>query len=85
MGRTGGAVGQHRLQWHDIDLRGSAAGAMAFLERASVAWIQGCAGLTDADLEPCGGPTGSSSPPAPKSSSSGPSPDQAERPPAGQL
>jgi hypothetical protein len=43
--------GEHRLQWHDIDLPGSAAGAMAFLERAEVAWIQGCAGLTDDDLE----------------------------------
>lgn len=43
--------GEHRLQWHDIDLPGSAAGAMAFLERAAVAWIQGCAGLTDADLD----------------------------------
>ncbi len=43
--------GQHRLQWHDIDLPGSAAGALAFLERASVAWIQSVAALSDADLE----------------------------------
>jgi hypothetical protein len=55
--------GDHRLKWHDIDLPGSAAGAMAFLERASVAWIQGCAGMTDSDLEKAlcdwpGGPQG---------------------------
>lgn len=43
--------GDHRLQWHDIDLPGSAAGAMAFLERASAAWIHAAAGVTDADLE----------------------------------
>ena len=43
--------GSHKLKWTDVDLPGSAAGAMAFLERASVAWLQGCAGLTDPDLD----------------------------------
>jgi hypothetical protein len=43
--------GERRIQWHDIDLPGSAAGAMAFLERAAVAWIQECAGLTVGDLD----------------------------------
>ena len=56
--------GEHRLQWHDIDLPGSAAGALAFLERASAAWIQACAGLSESDLDKplCdwpGGPQGS--------------------------
>lgn len=55
--------GEHRLQWHDIELPGSAAGGLAFLERASVAWIQSCAGLSEEDLdEPLcdwpGGPAG---------------------------
>ena len=40
--------GARRLHWKDIDLPGSAAGALAFLERASAAWIYGVAGVTDA-------------------------------------
>lgn len=43
--------GAHRLQWTDIDLPGSAAGAMAFLERAAAAWIQAVAGVADTDAE----------------------------------
>jgi hypothetical protein len=43
--------GTHRLQWTDIDLPGSAAGALAFLERSSASWIRACAGLGDADLD----------------------------------
>jgi hypothetical protein len=43
--------GGHSLQWHDIDLPGSAAGALAFLERSSAAWIQSCAGLSDTDSD----------------------------------
>jgi hypothetical protein len=55
--------GGHRLQWHDIDLPGSAAGALAFLERASVAWLQACAGVSDAEADTArcdwpGGPQG---------------------------
>jgi hypothetical protein len=55
--------GAHRLSWKDIDLPGSAAGALAFLERASAAWLHGVAGLTDTDLEQSlcdwpGGPQG---------------------------
>jgi hypothetical protein len=41
--------GAHRLRWTDIDLPGSAAGALAFLERAAAAWIQAVAGLAGAD------------------------------------
>ena len=43
--------GAHRLRWTDIDLPGSAAGALAFLERAAAAWIQAVAGVADADLD----------------------------------
>lgn len=52
--------GDHRLQWHDIDLPGSAAGAMAFLERAAATWIQACAGAAgaDTDLARCDWPGG---------------------------
>ena len=53
--------GEHRLQWHDIDLPGSAAGGLSFLERATAAWIQACAGVSDADAPLCdwpGGPVG---------------------------
>jgi hypothetical protein len=55
--------GAHRLTWKDIDLPGSAGGALAFLERASVAWIQSCAGLSENDLDQAlcdwpGGPIG---------------------------
>jgi hypothetical protein len=55
--------GAHRLQWTDIDLPGSPAGALAFLERAAASWIQACAGLSDDDVdEPLcdwpGGPAG---------------------------
>ncbi len=49
--RADWTFGSHRLQWHDIDLPGTAAGALAFLERASASWIQSCAGLTDTDLD----------------------------------
>lgn len=43
--------GAHRLRWTDIDLPGSAAGALAFLERAAAAWIQAVAGLAGADMD----------------------------------
>jgi hypothetical protein len=49
--RADWTFGGHRLQWTDIDLPGSAAGAMAFLERASAAWIQAVAGVSDTDAE----------------------------------
>ncbi len=61
--RTDWTFGGHSLQWTDIDPPGSAAGALPFLERATAAWIQGVAGLTDADLDRAlctwpGGPQG---------------------------
>jgi hypothetical protein len=49
--RADWTFGTHSLQWHDIDLPGSAAGALSFLERASASWIQSVSGLTDADLD----------------------------------
>ena len=49
--RADWTFGSHSLQWHDVDLPGSVAGALAFLERASANWIQACAGVTDADAD----------------------------------
>ena len=49
--RTDWTFGSHSLQWHDIDLPGTAAGALAFLERASASWIQAVASVGDADLD----------------------------------
>ncbi|MDQ6727113.1 MAG: DinB family protein [Actinomycetota bacterium] len=55
--------GAHSLTWEAIDVPGSVSGGLAFLERSAAAWIQGVAGLTDADLDTAlcdwpGGPTG---------------------------
>jgi hypothetical protein len=41
----------HSVQWTDIDLPGTAAGGLAFLERSSATWIQAVSRLTDADLD----------------------------------
>ncbi len=49
--RTDWTFGSHSLQWDDIDLPGTAAGALAFLERAAAGWIQAVAALGDDDLD----------------------------------
>jgi hypothetical protein len=60
--RTDWTFGGHSLTWDLIDLPGSVSGGLAFLERSAAAWLQGVAGLTDADLDQAlcdwpGGPT----------------------------
>ncbi len=48
--RTDWTFGAHRLQWADIELPATAAGGLAFLERATATWLQWVVGLTDAEL-----------------------------------